>query len=73
MAEHVTQYCDRISRELRAEIHRISPQSLERFALDPRVWPIEAWLATRDPEGNRRLAHPRSGPTPSVRTPRATP
>ena len=27
------------------------------------MWPIEAWLATRDPEGNRRLGLIRLEPT----------
>ena len=73
MAEHVEQYCNRISRELRAEIHRISPQSLERFALDSRVWPIEAWLATRDPDGNRRLELIRVRPDPVCPDPQGAP
>ena len=52
--EHIARYCARIGRELGARDLRISPQSLERFTQDPRVWPIEAWITIprTTPEGN---------------------
>ena len=44
--------------------HQISPQSLEQFMRDDRVWPVELWMRFRNPEGHEQLALVRLHPDP---------
>ena len=44
--------------------HQISPQSLERFLRDDRIWPVELWMKVRDPEGHERLTLVQLHPDP---------
>ena len=44
-----------LAEEFKALDHQLSPQSVERFQRNDRVWPVELWMKVRDEKGNHRL------------------
>ena len=53
-----------VAEDMGALDHHLSPQSLERFLQDDRVWPVEVWMKLRGPEGEERLALAQLHPDP---------
>ena len=64
MKKDILQAASETTQDFGALDHQISPQSLERFLRNDRVWPVELWMKVRDPEGHERLTPVQFHPDP---------
>ena len=53
--QHITEFTEELVRQVKPADYHLSPESLERLALDNRIWPAVLWLRTPESPGRPSL------------------